>query len=474
MKKIISIALCVALLAGTLAVGLGSFPLGLKAAADEYSDAYKSIVENTPVPAEFTAKDDPYGYGVNVPFTLNTKEELLHIKTFGSSASFTSYDNLTAKNSTTYPESGATATSVGNISNKLSHIQTVAFDANGNGKKDHVAVIGVNMQKNVEGGSNDYGAIYMYVFDKSGRQSNVLKLGNARWLGSNYILNNDNMYDFNAMNFFGVTAGDYNGDDHENCDSEYVSDVTPSVAHNFTSKVIKNTCCSEGYTIKYCADCGFSVIEDETDAKGHKFEVTNVFAPTCSTTGYSIYTCSECGVNYIDDITETTAHTPGEWVCEDPATGRYVKRCENCYKLLDTKTVSIVGSNGDGEGEGSEGSGGSNSLNPNIDENGVLNIGYQETEKVTLKADGIDTSTVVYTSSDPKVATVDEDGNITAVGPGDAVITASIPGTAITTSVPVNVKLTWWQKIHYILNTSALFRIIFVIFKIPAFDGLPL
>ncbi len=256
-----------------------------------------------------------------------------------------------------------------------------------------------------------------------------------------------------------------------NCDSEYVSDVTPTVAHNFTSKVIKNTCCSEGYTIKYCADCGFSVIEDETDAKGHKFEVTNVFAPTCSTTGYSIYTCSECGVNYIDDITETTAHTPGEWVCEDPATGRYVKRCENCYKLLDTKTVSIVGGNGDGEGEGS---GGSNSLNPNIDENGVLNIGYQKTEKVTLKADGIDTSTVVYTSSDPKVATVDEDGNITAVGPGDAVITASIPGTAITTSVPVNVKLTWWQKIHYILNTSALFRIIFVIFKIPAFDGLPL
>jgi hypothetical protein len=106
MKKIISIALCVALLAGTLAVGLGSFPLGLKvAAADEYSDAYKSIVENTPVPAEFTAKDDPYGYGVNVPFTLNTKEELLHIKTFGSRASFTSYDNLTAKNATTYPES---------------------------------------------------------------------------------------------------------------------------------------------------------------------------------------------------------------------------------------------------------------------------------------------------------------------------------------------------------------------------------
>ncbi len=250
----------------------------------------------------------------------------------------------------------------------------------------------------------------------------------------------------------------------ENCDSEYVSDITPTIDHNFSSKVISSTCCTGGYTIKYCADCGFSVIEDEKEAKGHNFEVSNVFAPTCSTTGYSVYTCTDCGINYIDDVTKTIAHTPGEWVCEDPATGRYTQRCEKCYKLLDTKTVAIV--SGDGNG-------GSSSLNPNIDENGVLNIGYQETEKITLKADGIDSSKVVYTSSDPKVATVDEKGNITAVGPGDTIITASIPGTAISTSVPVNVKLTWWQKIHYILNGSPIFRIIFMLFKIPAFDGLP-
>ena len=244
----------------------------------------------------------------------------------------------------------------------------------------------------------------------------------------------------------------------DHCDSEYVSDITPTVDHSFTEKVVSNSCTTPGYTIKYCADCGFSVIENEVEAKGHHFEVSKVFDPTCSTKGYSIYTCTDCGVNFIDDETACTAHVPGEWVCEDPATGKYTQRCENCYKLLDTKTVSIV--SGDGE------NGKENPLNPNIDENGVLNIGYKESEKITLKVDGLDTSTVVYTSSDTKVATVDEKGNITAVGPGEAVVTASVPGTAIQTQVPVSVKLTWWQKVHYLLDSSTFFRALFMLFKI--------
>ncbi len=119
-------------------------------------------------------------------------------------------------------------------------------------------------------------------------------------------------------------------------------------------------------------------------------------------------------------------------------------------------------SGSDGEGEG----GNDNPLSPNIDENGVLNIGYKESEKIALQADGIDTSTVVYTSSNPTVVTVDSEGNITAVGPGEAVIIASIPGTAIQTQVPVSVKLTWWQKVHYLLDSLTFFRALFMIFKV--------
>lgn len=101
-----------------------------------------------------------------------------------------------------------------------------------------------------------------------------------------------------------------------------------------------------------------------------------------------------------------------------------------------------------------------------LDENGVLNLQYNETKQIKLNTSGIDSSSVVYTSSNPKVATVDSKGNITAVGPGESVVTASIPGTAIQTQVPVKVNLTWWQKIHYILNSIAIFRTIFMLLGI--------
>lgn len=287
------------------------------------------------------------------------------------------------------------------------------------------------------------------------------------------------------------------------CGDEYISDIVPPTEHNFKNKVVTNTCTAGGFTIKYCADCGYSSIIDETEAKGHDFEVTETVEPTCTAKGYSVYTCKNCGISYnsdevackshsftdkviapdcahtgytihtcsdcgfalIDSETPASAHTPGEWICEDPATGKYVRRCENCYKLLDTKTVSLISGNG---GEGGEGGNGNN-INPNIDENGVLNIGYGKTEQLRMYSDGIEASQVVYSTSDPKVVTVDSEGNVTAVGPGEATVTASVPGTGVSASVPVKVNLTWWQRVHYVLNSGMIFRLLFMLFgiKVP-------
>ncbi len=282
------------------------------------------------------------------------------------------------------------------------------------------------------------------------------------------------------------------------CGEEKISALTAPTEHKFKDKTVESSCTAGGFTVRYCEECGYSAIVDETQAKGHDFEVTEKVEPTCISKGYSVYTCKNCGVSYsadetackahsysdkviepdcvnggytihtckdcgftlIDSETPATAHTPGQWICEDPATGRYTQRCENCYKLLDTKTVSINSGNVSGE------NGDENPVNPNIDENGVLNIGYRQSQKITLEMEGLDTGSIVFTSSDSKVATVDSDGTVTAVGPGEAVITASIPGTAIATQVPVSVKLTWWQKIHYILNAGIIFRILFMLFGV--------
>ena len=59
--------------------------------------------------------------------------------------------------------------------------------------------------------------------------------------------------------------------------------------------------------------------------------------------------------------------------------------------------------------------------------------------------------TVVYTSSDTSVAVVDETGEITAVGRGTAVITATIENYDVSASCEVTVSYAWWQWIIRIL-----------------------
>ncbi len=74
-------------------------------------------------------------------------------------------------------------------------------------------------------------------------------------------------------------------------------------------------------------------------------------------------------------------------------------------------------------------------------------LAYYKTEKLTADASGLK---VKWTTSDPKIVTVDSNGNIKAVGKGSAVITAAVEGyEEIKSSVTVTVTFTFWQKIVY-------------------------
>lgn len=68
-------------------------------------------------------------------------------------------------------------------------------------------------------------------------------------------------------------------------------------------------------------------------------------------------------------------------------------------------------------------------------------------------------ASVIWSSSNPKVVTVSEDGTVTAVGKGSAVITAEVDGQPeVKDSVTVTAKLNFWQKIIWFFKE--LFRLV--------------
>lgn len=80
---------------------------------------------------------------------------------------------------------------------------------------------------------------------------------------------------------------------------------------------------------------------------------------------------------------------------------------------------------------------------------------------VTLLAES-KTDKVIYATSDPSVATVDENGKVTAVGKGKCVITASVEGTDISKDVDIEVKYCCCDIIlYYILQIFNFMKKIF-------------
>lgn len=85
----------------------------------------------------------------------------------------------------------------------------------------------------------------------------------------------------------------------------------------------------------------------------------------------------------------------------------------------------------------------------NIDD---VSLNYKKSTTINPQIDADDgvECTVTYTSSDPKVATVDENGKVTANGKGEATITCTVTdqyGNVVSDTCNVKVDYTWWQWI---------------------------
>ena len=93
-----------------------------------------------------------------------------------------------------------------------------------------------------------------------------------------------------------------------------------------------------------------------------------------------------------------------------------------------------------------------------------LNIGKSFTITATVKPDNAWNRTVTWSSSDPSIATVDENGTVTAIAEGEAIITAeSADGVTAECKVTVEKKESFGKKLLNVI--TAPFRAIINLFK---------
>lgn len=82
------------------------------------------------------------------------------------------------------------------------------------------------------------------------------------------------------------------------------SSSTSSHSHSYSSKTVKATCTSDGYTVHTCS-CGASYTDNYTSATGHKWsEWKTVKKATTSSEGRKQRTCSSCGKTGSKTITK--------------------------------------------------------------------------------------------------------------------------------------------------------------------------
>ena len=234
-RKGISLALCFILVVSAFAWLL---PAGQeKAYAAESEKEYDDELSNAKLYEKWTEQDepddfisikdgpdvaDPYGYGAGVPFYMNKQSELIvygtnnmyHDKT--TKRQIKSYD-LTSPLSTGDLLAGQKINrtydlpqgSDGTQTKPLSYVKMTAFDPEGTGRKDHLAVLGVYNE--TEGSDSGDKTLYLLVYNKEGTlTSEYTAIGNMKWLGDRHDAD-DNCWYFNSGNFLDITAGDYDG-----------------------------------------------------------------------------------------------------------------------------------------------------------------------------------------------------------------------------------------------------------------------
>ncbi|MCQ2484863.1 MAG: Ig-like domain-containing protein [Clostridia bacterium] len=213
--------------------------------------------------------------------------------------------------------------------------------------------------------------------------------------------------------------------------------VLPKKGHGETKLEKKDKTCTENGYVRYiCKDCGEVVSENILKSEGHKY-VTYEIAATCTEAGHKITECSVCHDVSGNITIPAKGHKWTSWSTVKEPTYRSVgisrRTCANCGDYQD-KEIPMIKYPVTGVKISME----------------SLSMNFKKVSRLyadVLPEEAAFSTGVVWTSSNPKVVTVDENGTITAKGRGTAVITASTEDGQFSDSCTVTVTYSWLQWI---------------------------
>ena len=223
------------------------------------------------------------------------------------------------------------------------------------------------------------------------------------------------------------------------CKTVLKNETKPATGHQHKkTDTLAASCEENGYIRETCTDCGTVVKETILKANGHKF-VNDIKKATCTEDGYVRQQCTVCKVySGVGRVLKATGHAWGKWrVIKEPtyrSVGIRRSTCTNCGDFMDEEIPMLVVP--------------------------VEKIVISPEEDFTIYCKKVDrlqanvfpeeaaySADIVWTSSDPKVVEVGEDGTITAKLRGTATITASTADGSVTATRKVTVDYTLLQWI---------------------------
>ncbi len=208
------------------------------------------------------------------------------------------------------------------------------------------------------------------------------------------------------------------------CSYYYMEDIIGSTCVRTETITVDPTCTEEGYTYEKCLNCGKAAGIIVTIPSLNHYVIEEILKePTCTEEGEKTVYCFDCDTEKTVAL-DKLSHTFGRW--EYSGGNTFTGICSVCDEGFDEIEVSI-------------------SLSEDkiaLVKGTTVNLEAEITENIT--------DDIVYSSSDKNVVTVDENGNITAVGGGEAVITAKINGTQIIDSCVVTVVLNKYSVIWFV------------------------